>query len=155
MTDHHTDAVARHFAEAWRSFDEQIRQAVPRYDDAVSLLVDIAARTCATAAPRVLDIGVGTGNLAALLLDAFPGAHLTGVDIVPEFLGVAQRRLSRFGDRVRLVEADVAWFDFGERRPRHQFVRPPSHRRLCEARCVRAGVLMPQRGRLLRQHRLR
>jgi tRNA (cmo5U34)-methyltransferase len=111
MSDH-ANAVARHFSEAWKQYDLQIRQTVPRYDDALELLVAVSGRTCP--APRtILELGVGTGNLAALLLAAFPDAHLTGIDLVPDFLGVAHDRLSRFGDRVRLVEADVAAFDFG------------------------------------------
>ena len=50
--------------------------------------------TCAVVgmpAPRVLDLGCGTGALAARLLDAIPGCSLTGVDLSPRMVEVAAR----------------------------------------------------------------
>ena len=51
--------------------------------------------TCAVAgmpAPRVLDLGCGTGALAARLLDAIPGCSLTGVDLSQRMVEVARAR---------------------------------------------------------------
>jgi trans-aconitate methyltransferase len=90
---------------------QQIRRTIPFYDDALELLVAVVARTDTTP-HRILDLGVGTGNLAGLLLGAFPDAHLTGIDILPDFLEIAQHRLARFRDRVQLIEADIAGYDF-------------------------------------------
>lgn len=53
--------------------------------------------TCAVAgmpAPRVLDLGCGTGALAARLLDAIPGCSLTGVDLSQRMVEVARARLA-------------------------------------------------------------
>jgi tRNA (cmo5U34)-methyltransferase len=110
MHDELSSDVAHHFEEEWRRYDDQIRRAIPFYDEALRLLVAVLARSCET--PRwILDLGVGTGNLAGLLLRAFPDARLTGIDIVPEFLEIAQRRLVEFRDRVELVEADVVGYE--------------------------------------------
>src|SRR5712692_2716136 len=101
MRDELSTEVAHHFEEEWRNYDDQIRRAIPFYDEALQILVAVLARTCG-APRRILDLGVGTWNLAGLLLRAFPDAHLAGIDVVPEFLEAAQRRLDDFRDRVDL-----------------------------------------------------
>ncbi len=110
MGDELSTDVARHFEEEWRNYDDQIRQAIPFYDEALDLLVAVLARTCEKPR-RILDLGVGTGNLAGLLLGAFPDARLIGIDIVPEFLEIAKRRLVGFRDRIELVNADIASYE--------------------------------------------
>lgn len=65
-------------------------------------------------APRVLDLGCGTGALAACLLDAIPGCSLTGVDLSPRMVEVARTRLSGraevlLGDAERLPFHDAAF----------------------------------------------
>ena len=111
MPDELSTDVGHHFEEEWRNYDDQIRRAIPFYDEALQLLVAVLARTAGT--PRqILDLGVGTGNLAGLLLRAFPEARLVGIDIVPEFLEIAQRRLFAFRDRVELIDADIASYEF-------------------------------------------
>ena len=55
----------------------------------------------------IIDVGIGPGHLAHLVLDRYPQARLTGLDVSPRMLDLASRRLSRFADRVQLVEGDV------------------------------------------------
>lgn len=52
-----------------------------------------------------LDLTVGLGGHAALLLDAHPGLRMIGIDRDREALEIARDRLARFGDRVKLVHA--------------------------------------------------
>jgi len=52
-----------------------------------------AAETAA-AAPAILDIGAGTGLLSALLLEKYPAATLTLLDISEKMLAVARERFS-------------------------------------------------------------
>jgi tRNA (cmo5U34)-methyltransferase len=59
----------------------------------------------------VLDLGVGSGLVAEAVLDALPRVHLLGVDISEAMLDLAQRRLERFGRRVRLQQHDLARVD--------------------------------------------
>ena len=47
----------------------------------------------------------GTGALSSAVLDGLPGARVTLLDIDPEMLAEASRRLMRFGDRVAFREA--------------------------------------------------
>lgn len=114
MPDELSRDVARHFEKEWRDYDQQIRRTIPFYDNALEIVVEILARVD-PAPRRILDLGVGTGNLAGLLLAAFPDAHLTGIDIVPEFLEIARHRLARFRDRIDLIEANIADCEFPAR----------------------------------------
>jgi hypothetical protein len=59
MPDELSTDVAHHFEEEWRNYDDQIRQAIPFYDEALELLVAVLARTAGTPR-RILDLGVGT-----------------------------------------------------------------------------------------------
>jgi 16S rRNA (cytosine1402-N4)-methyltransferase len=51
---------------------------------------------------------VGGGGHGEAILEAGATARLLGVDQDPEALGMAARRLARFGDRLRLVQANFA-----------------------------------------------
>ncbi len=114
MTTDHSDRVADHFRTDWQDYDRQIRTSIPFYDVSFDLLIDLVRRGGRPPA-RILDLGIGTGDLAARLLAAFPGADLTGIDLVPEFLEAAGKRLEPHGQRVHLVEVDVQQFDFASR----------------------------------------
>jgi cyclopropane fatty-acyl-phospholipid synthase-like methyltransferase len=61
---------------------------------------------------RVLDLGTGDGLLLATVLDAFPEATGVALDFSQLMLEQARQRLTPFGARVRIVEADLqtpAW----------------------------------------------
>lgn len=64
-----------------------------------------------TAPFRVLDIGCGTGALAEHVLNALPVCRLTGVDISPEMLRQARRRLS---GEATFVIGDAEKLPFGD-----------------------------------------
>ncbi|MFJ3901075.1 class I SAM-dependent methyltransferase [Streptomyces sp. NPDC090025] len=57
-------------------------------------------------APRVLDLACGTGTITARLLDRFPDATSTGVDLDPALLAIAEGTFAG-DDRVTLVTADL------------------------------------------------
>ncbi len=46
------------------------------------------------AEPEILDIGAGTGLLSAYMLEKFPRAHLTLVDIAENMLEMARQRFA-------------------------------------------------------------
>jgi 16S rRNA (cytosine1402-N4)-methyltransferase len=52
-----------------------------------------------------IDATVGLGGHSAMLLQAFPGSRVIGLDRDPTALSIAEERLSSFGDRVILVHA--------------------------------------------------
>ncbi|MDQ0469323.1 class I SAM-dependent methyltransferase [Labrys wisconsinensis] len=66
--------------------------------------------TLAAGAGSVLDLGCGTGELAAALA---PGRHVAGVDPAAAMLEAARRRPG--GERVRWIEADARTVRLGHR----------------------------------------
>jgi SAM-dependent methyltransferase len=56
-------------------------------------------------APRVLDVGCGSGRIGEFVLDAGASQYL-GVDFSEPMIELAQARLARFSDRVQLVTDD-------------------------------------------------
>jgi S-adenosylmethionine-diacylgycerolhomoserine-N-methlytransferase len=54
--------------------------------------------------PRsILEIGCGTGRVLEVAARRFPNARIVGVDLSSDMLGVARRKLARFGERVTLA----------------------------------------------------
>lgn len=95
-----------------------LESAPDRYDRGLRLLTlgrlqrvhrDIAASL--SSGNRVLDIGCGPGELVVLL--ARSGCHVTGIDISPDMLGQAVRRVREAGvaDRVTLRELGAVDLD--------------------------------------------
>jgi SAM-dependent methyltransferase len=66
----------------------------------------LAADTVAShEAPRVLDVGCGSGRIAEFALEAGAASYL-GVDFSEPMVEMARERLARYGDRVELQVAD-------------------------------------------------
>ena len=83
------------------------RALVPRPE--TELLVD---RTLALAevieAPRILDVGVGSGAIALALKDERPDAQVTGVDVSTGALSLARENAELLGLEIELREGDGA-----------------------------------------------
>jgi SAM-dependent methyltransferase len=71
-------------------------------EDYLGELPHALARVVALSGARVLEIGMGTGRITRLLLEA--GARVTGYEQSPQMLAVARREL---GERFQAVVADV------------------------------------------------
>lgn len=100
-----TKSVGQHFDEWAPSYDGQIREMVPRYDEIhETLLALLALRP----PDRFLDLGAGTGYTLRRILDAFGGSSATGLDVSGEMLGRAAQRLRGLEDRIELRESDIA-----------------------------------------------
>ncbi len=82
--------------------DRYIPARKERFEIIVRLLADTQRKVS-----RVLDVGCGTGSLMLPILEAFPAAEVWGIDFDPMLLALAEKRLAKFGGRVKLVEADL------------------------------------------------
>jgi release factor glutamine methyltransferase len=91
---------------------------IPR-PDSEHVVMECVALAKAMAEPRILDIGVGSGNLTVSLAKHLPSAQLTAVDRSADALAVAAENAERHGvsGRVRFLEGDV----FGPLRPGETF----------------------------------
>jgi SAM-dependent methyltransferase len=102
-------SVSDHLRIDLAEYDWRIQTFVPHYQDLVRIAAE-SLRFVTTAEPRIVDLGVGTGALAAACLAARPEAELVGIDNDPGMLRAAQTRLAA-QPRVRLVEADFLRLD--------------------------------------------
>ncbi|MCK9592025.1 MAG: class I SAM-dependent methyltransferase [Methanoregula sp.] len=73
-------------------YDSQRQYVIPEMDEYYGAAVWAAESPENT--PAILDIGAGTGLLSALMLQKFPGATLTLLDISENMLAVARQRFS-------------------------------------------------------------
>lgn len=96
--------VASHLKIELEEYDARIRTFVPYYEQMLSLVAD-ALRPLEVETPTIVDMGVGTGALAARCLAARPKARLVGIDSDPGMLGAARRRLAGW-DAVELLTGD-------------------------------------------------
>jgi ubiquinone/menaquinone biosynthesis C-methylase UbiE len=61
---------------------------------------------------RALEVGSGSGAMAAALLDRFQQLELTATDVDPQMVLAAGKRLARYGERVTVAQADAARLPF-------------------------------------------
>jgi release factor glutamine methyltransferase len=58
-------------------------------------------------APRISDVGTGSGCIAISLARLLPEAEITGIDIDEKALAVAQKNSLKMGTNVALIQADL------------------------------------------------
>jgi release factor glutamine methyltransferase len=89
--------------------DFQVGPAVliPRPD--TELIVELALERLPDNAPRLLDMGTGSGAIAVAVAHTRRDADVTALDVSPDALAVAQANAAANGARVRFLES--SWFD--------------------------------------------
>lgn len=103
--------VREAFDNSARHFDRLRRRLVPRFDDFYGSVLELLEDHLCDEPVHCLDLGAGTGLLSELVLDRFPQATLTAVDIAEKMAEQARLRLARFGERVRIEVADYTRID--------------------------------------------
>jgi tRNA (cmo5U34)-methyltransferase len=93
-------------------YDRTARASMPGYSDLHRTLLG-GVPFVPTRAFRVLELGVGTGTLTALLLEEFPHAEVTGIDLSPRMIAQARTKLRPYSARVELVAGDLGQFSEG------------------------------------------
>jgi release factor glutamine methyltransferase len=81
------------------------RVLVPRPETEV-VVERCLAHIAGLAAPRVLDVGTGSGAIALAIADEHPGARVAAVDVSEDALAVARENAERAGLGVELVRGD-------------------------------------------------
>jgi tRNA (cmo5U34)-methyltransferase len=93
--------VAGHLDIQLDEYDQRIRTFVPWYEEMIEVAAG-ALRQLAAAQPLVVDLGIGTGALAARCAEIRPDARLLGIDADPGMLEVARARLGTAAARTEL-----------------------------------------------------
>jgi release factor glutamine methyltransferase len=82
------------------------RALVPR-PETESVVGRALAAIAGLDAPRVVDVGTGTGAIALAIADEHPGALVTATDLSPAALELARENAERLGLAVELVETNL------------------------------------------------
>ena len=98
-----SNIVWRTWIKHWDKMqDRYIPARKERFETIVHLIADTRPN-----ASKILDIGCGTGSLMLPILKSFPKADVWGIDFDVTLLALAEKRLAKFGDKVKLVEIDL------------------------------------------------
>jgi SAM-dependent methyltransferase len=100
------DIKARFEAEPASTYGEGMDRWIPEFTHAHNLLLESVAIHLPTKAQGV-DLGAGSGRVSKLLLESFPGLHLTLVDISANMLSEAEKQLSVYGERCEFRVQDI------------------------------------------------
>jgi SAM-dependent methyltransferase len=101
-------SVADHLHIRLDEYDAKIRTFIPWYEELLEAAAG-ALRALPSASPHVVDLGTGTGALAAACAQVVPQLSLTGIDADAAILDMARSRL-----RARDVAATFVHAHFGE-----------------------------------------
>jgi tRNA (cmo5U34)-methyltransferase len=88
--------VASHLGIDLTEYDSRIRTFIPHYEE----MLDVAASSIPPRARTLVDLGVGTGALSSRCLATARAATAVGIDVDPEILALAKRRL---GERAAFI----------------------------------------------------
>lgn len=113
----------RHFkASSWAEYNRQFFDGLAEKYDATNVMHSFGTkgsidRTAVDRLPirpgsRVLDLCVGSGDIAIRMATRHPDLRVIGVDASPAMLRVAARRAGRLLDRIELLEADALALPF-------------------------------------------
>lgn len=94
-------SVRRHLNVAIEAYDRTIRQFIPGYEEGIARAADVVARGMPG---RALDLGAGTGALAAAILAHEGVGEVVAIDVDGEMLAQARVRLAGFGERASFRE---------------------------------------------------
>ena len=104
------DRVREHFEQEAREFDELIVRLIPRYDEMIAAM--IAAIPFPPDKPiHVIDLGCGTGTVAARVKQRFPRARITCLDLAENMLALARTKLAAF-DGIDVEQGDFLTYQF-------------------------------------------
>jgi release factor glutamine methyltransferase len=80
----------------------------PETEHLVEKVIEIAGRMGDTLhAPRILDVGTGSGAIAVALAHELPQAHVTAIDLSAPALAIAQENARRNGAAIRFLRGDL------------------------------------------------
>ncbi|MDI4650030.1 class I SAM-dependent methyltransferase [Cohnella hashimotonis] len=101
--------VKKQFDAVATQYEEQRRGLIPCFDDFYGMALSLAES--GERSPRVLDLGAGTGLMAAMVRSKLPAARMTLIDMSESMLDVARERFS--GDpHVEIIVADYSDYAF-------------------------------------------
>ena len=106
-----TEAIRDHFRAQVPEYGDLMKRIIPFYDEQRDIIVRLIPFGRHEAF-RVLDLGCGTGLLAAQILSEYPHAELVAFDLTSEMLDACRSRLADM-NRVRYTLGDFRTDNLG------------------------------------------
>ena len=97
-------SVEGHLRLSASEYDDLICRLVPAYPTMRPVQLDLLDLSIPPADGLVLDLGGGTGALAAAVAQRFSSATVEIWDIDPTMLKIARERCAQFGERIHYIE---------------------------------------------------
>lgn len=96
-----------HFNETSKHYDNLVKKTIPKYDEMIEALVNSIPEKENL---RILDLGCGTGNISLQVLERFPDAKITCLDISDKMIEVAKEKLAGY-ENIEFVLGDFTIVD--------------------------------------------
>ncbi|HEY9161076.1 MAG TPA: class I SAM-dependent methyltransferase [Desulfomonilia bacterium] len=107
------EGIKTHFDEEAEEYDGIIRKLMPYYTHMVKTIADCIPFK-KDESIEVIDLGCGTGTISKAILDIYPNARFTCVDMAPRMLKMAERKLCD-AKGARYINCDFYQFEFDKR----------------------------------------
>ncbi|HNX80519.1 MAG TPA: methyltransferase domain-containing protein [Candidatus Omnitrophota bacterium] len=104
------DIIKEHFDRDAQLFDKNFFRFAPSYKEAIEALVSVLPFGKGSTI-RVVDLGCGTGNIAKAILERYPGASVTCVDLSEKMIELAKAKLKKYKN-VKFYVGDLRDFKF-------------------------------------------
>ncbi|MGO4500369.1 trans-aconitate 2-methyltransferase [Paenibacillus sp. 2RAB27] len=92
MNDNANHHILTKFDEIAQKYDSQRRKLIPCFDDFYNTAASLVQFD--QKAPRILDLGAGTGLFSSYMLRSYPEARLTLIDLSTGMLDIAKERFA-------------------------------------------------------------
>ncbi|HII08156.1 MAG TPA: class I SAM-dependent methyltransferase [Methanosphaera sp.] len=86
--------LKKHFNEEAQSFDAQVQKNIPCYNEMLTALINAIPDDKEN--PKILDLGCGTGNITKRVMERFPQARVTCLDLSENMIEIAKQKLSEY-----------------------------------------------------------
>ncbi len=99
--------VESQFNSIAQLYDRQRPSLIPCFSDFYGVAVD--SLNLSTSSPEILDLGAGTGLFSEFVLQKYPNAKITLVDLSQRMLDIAQKRFSS-NENISIIQQDFTTF---------------------------------------------
>ncbi|NOV03022.1 class I SAM-dependent methyltransferase [Paenibacillus planticolens] len=106
------DRITTKFNEIAEKYDSQRRKLIPCFDDFYGTAASLVQVN--TVSPYILDLGAGTGLLSSYILNRYPHAKLTLIDLSQGMLDIAKLRFGEHNPNLTIQAGDYTAFESEE-----------------------------------------
>lgn len=86
--------LKEHFNREAEAFDKQVLKNIPKYPEMITALINAIPDKKEN--PKILDLGCGTGNITLKVLEKFPNAQITCLDLSENMIKIAKNKLEQY-----------------------------------------------------------